>query len=218
MTEEYREALRSRIEKLNYTNYIGRKRIALMLLTVAGAFLCGYLLSFLLLGREKALSEIFTAHFCGMFKEKDISDCIRSVIYFCSDDVFSILSIFFWGYSMLSGILGKLAMIIFSAKFGLTTALFWNFLIADPQISGGETGLTLFILCKSAIALAIIFAVITGEDFSYKFCEAYVKRYGFFASDQSAEYCKSMLSTAGFTVIINTLYLIFQNIQGHVPL
>lgn len=218
MTEEYRSKLISRISRLNYTNHIYVKRTALLVLLCVFALFFGYLSHFLFIGDKEGMELIFKAHFCGYFKGMSTPDSIRAVISFASPDFFAISAIMLLGYTMLSGIAGKLLLFLYSARLGWCLTFLFDFLINDPKINGGTSAFLLFAVCKLIIIVSLIFSALRSEDFSYRFGEIFSKNRHPYIGAQSIAHIKSMASTAGFTALINTIYLIFQSLSGFAPL
>ncbi|MBE6538769.1 MAG: hypothetical protein E7671_04850 [Ruminococcaceae bacterium] len=218
MTEEYKNELISRISKLNYTSNVYIKRTLMLCLVCLFSLFCGYFLHFLPIAEAGEAKTILSSHLCGFFGGLRALDCIRAVISFTLPDLVSVLAITFFGYTMMSGMLGRLTLFCVGAKFGLCASLFYDLLIKNPIIYNGATAFALFAVCKAVILTALVFSVLRSEDFSYSYTEVFTKNRRPYLSPCSREYLKTMLSTAGFTAIINTIYLVFQSVQGYTPL
>ncbi|MEE0969816.1 MAG: hypothetical protein U0M06_10640 [Clostridia bacterium] len=220
MTEEYKSRLFSRISKLNYTNYTLLKRTGILICISLISLGVGYI-SGIFYGGDTASSnvkDILISHFCGFFSGLGILDSIRAAISFTLGDIFFILSVLAVGYTMLSAALGKLILIIYSARLGGCIALLYDMLITDPCIENGKSAFALFILAKLSVLCALVFSVIQSEDFSFRFCEIFNKQRFPIKSRESVSYIKTLSSTAGFTALINIIYLIFQSIQKYTPI
>lgn len=219
MTEEYVGELFSRILKLNYTNHIYVKKALKNAGLCAVALICGYFLHFLFGSEQEKINEVLYAHFCYFFGSGATPvDCLRSAVYYAMHDVIPITVMMFSGYTMLSGICTKAILLLYSAELGFCSAFVYDFLIAEPKISGGIGAFSLFALCKLSAITALIFSAVRSEDFSYKFSEIFGRARHPLTEEKSREYLKTMISTAGYTAILNSIYLVFQSLSNLVPL
>lgn len=218
MTEEYKNELILRISRLNYTDRIYVKRtLTLCALCLFSLFL-GYFMHFLPIGESEGVKRIITSHFCGFFSGLGLLDSVRAVIDFSLPDLVSVIAVALFGYTMLSGTLGKITLFFIGVKFGFCASILYESLVKSPVIEGGGSAFLLFAVCKTAILTALIFSALRSEDFSFSFGEIFLKSKHPHLSPLSREYVKTTLSTAGFTAIINTVYLVFQSLQGFTPL
>ncbi|MBQ8208343.1 MAG: hypothetical protein IJZ89_06395 [Clostridia bacterium] len=213
MTEEYRNELFSRISRLKYTYHVYVKKTAQLVIICVFSLLCGYFLHFLSLGEKENINAILNEHFCNFFEGLGAMDCIRAAVSFALTDLIPIMVIMILGYTMISGIGGKIILCLYSLRLGWCGAFIYDFLIGEPVISGGTGAFVLFTLCKFSVLTALIFAALRSEDFSYKFGEIFGKKKHPYTEKQSFEYIKALTSTAGFTALINTIYLIFQSLS-----
>ena len=218
MTEDYRNRLFSRISRLNYTNYTNVKRILLLSLLCIVSITAGYIATLFFGEPTASINLILTSHFCGFFNGLGTLDCIRAAITFAAPDLAAMLILFVLGYTMLAGFGCKLVILCHCAKLGFCGGLIYEFLIAKPHITGEISAFIMFSICKLSVLTAIIISAIQSEDFSYSYGEIFGKNAHPFRSDRSIKYIKAMISTAGFTALINTIYLIFQSLQSHLPL
>ncbi len=218
MTEEYRSLLISRISKFNFTNYLFLKKAGILSILCILSALAGYFSEIFFLGDTESSFRILTAHFCGFFSGLGPLDGIRAVIVFASPEIILTAVLALAGYTMLSSVISKLSLVLYSVCFGGSISLLRSFLIEDKSICGGASAFMLFTVSKIFILFSLIFSSVLCEDFSYRFCKIFEKNRHPYRTGSSLEYIGIMSSSAGFTVIINTLYLIFQSIQGFTPL
>lgn len=218
MNDEYRNLFYSRISKYNCANRLQLKMMIKLCFFCILSLLCGYLIHLLSVNAKEKIYDIMYHHFCYFYDGTEIFGCIKSTVAFALNDILPILSVAILGYTMLSGFGSKLILFVHGAKIGWCGAFIYDFLITDRCITGSTGAFILFILCKLSVLTALIFASLQSLDFSYKFCEMFGKcRHPFFEK-KSIEYIKIMISTAGFTALINTIYLIFQSFSGLTPL
>lgn len=214
MNGEYRSELISRITKLNCTNKIYIRRLLRSVALVAVFIFLGVLL-FLPFAENEALPNIVARHLCGFYKEQGIIDCIRSTLSFAAFDFIVIMLMFFTGYTMIARGTGSILLIILCLRGGFICSCMYHFLVDRPIISGGAFAFSLFCLCKLLVLSASIFMFLEAESFSYKYKDMYGKLKSPLTSRESTRYMITAASSAGFTVLINTIYLIFQSLQNH---
>ena len=214
MTEEYRRELISRIQKLNFTNKIFIKRICFRAIFCLCLLFLGILASFLFLNKE-AYSLPVVFHICSFFDSLNLLQSVRAVICYCANDCLLTLVIFFLGYTMITRGGGKLILAIYSFFSGIALYSVLDVAIFSGAIEGGVSAFVFFLLTKLCIFSVLVFASIKSEDFSYTYrglCDKI--KYPFF-SNESKLYIITMLSSVGFTVIINALYLVFQHLCNY---
>ncbi|MBR3967450.1 MAG: hypothetical protein IKJ91_10305 [Clostridia bacterium] len=211
MTGEYKDALALRILKFTPIRKIILGRITKLISICLLGLFCGYMLHFLF-GNESIYPVILT-HFGAFFKDKSFLQCVFAIARYALFDMLFISFIAFFGYTMLSSPLCKAAITIYSAILGWCGAFVFDLLIKDNLMSGGSGAFALFAMSKLAILTALIFCTMQSEDFSYRFSDIFrIERHPFFHRE-SKIFILTMISTAGFSAIIHTLYLIFMSIQ-----
>lgn len=218
MTEEYRNELISRISKLNGTSRLYIKRFFITLaLCLCAAFL-GLLIYLLLPLDIEAEKNFFFSHFCSFFDGGSFFSAARDILSFSQTDFVFLLLIMLSGYTMVPTVVSRALVLWRSAEIGYITSAIYVFLISENSISFSKGAFALFVLCKVMILLLLIFAALESEDFSYRFSGIFGRTNRPYFSVSSASYLKKLLCVTGFSVIINTLYLIFQAIQNYSPL
>ncbi len=218
MTEEYRDKIILRIKRLNYSGFRYLRRTALPIFICICALLCGFLMSFAIEGASKGAELIFEAHFCCFFEKLDFLASMRAAVGFALPDFLYVIAFFLFGYTMLSGAAGRLILFLYGVRLGLCIGFIYDYLIVHPHISGGTSAFILFSVCKLIVFIALVFSALRSEDFSYSFAESFLKCRNPYFCPPSVSYLKCMLSSAGFTVLINMIYLIFQSLSDFVTL
>ncbi len=213
MTGKYKDALALRILKFTPTSKIFLSRIVgLISICLLGLF-CGYMLHFLFLYEKEKIYSVILSHFGAFYREKSFLGCIFATARYSLGDMLLISAFAFFGYTMLSSPLCKATLALYSTLLGWCGAFVFDLLIKDNLLSGGSGAFALFAVSKMALMTAFIFCTMNSEDFSYRFSDLFrSERHPLFHCE-SKSFLLSMISTAGFTAIINTLYLIFMSIQ-----
>ncbi len=218
MTEDYKEQFTSRIKKLNFTNHLSVKKALLLCALCLISLSLGFFAEPLIVSDKEKLIPLVISHFCGFFKGTGTIGAMRSAIAFAFPDMAVILFATVLGYTMLSGILGKITIVWFGARLGFCFKLLYDLLISDPQISSGKTAFILFCVCKLSVCIAVVFSIARSELFSYEFGRIFERCKHPFIERESIIYLKSMASTAGFSILLNIIYLIFQGLQSYTPI
>ncbi len=213
MTGEIKDALALRIlkstpkSKIYFGRIIGLASICLM-----GLFF-GYMLHFLFLSEKEGIYSVIMSHFGAFYREKSFLEGIFATARYALGDMLLILCFTFFGYTMLSSPLCKITLALYSAFLGFCGVFVFELLIKDNLLSGGSGAFALFAMSKLILLTALIFSTLQSEDFSYRFSDIFRSERHPLISRESKNYLLSMISTAGFTAIINTVYLIFMSIQ-----
>lgn len=209
MTEEYRNQFFSRILKLNYTQGPFILKVAKISLLCVFSLLAGYFLHFAF-PADNDSTALIKEHFSTFFENFQLNDALSVSVTFTLFDTICILLSALLGFTMLSGVIGKTVVILYSARLGTVVSY-----IADTLPSAEENGViitavVLFVLSKAIILFALVFTEVKSEFFSYEFCEIFKKKRHPFLEKDTTNYLIFSASTAGFAAIINTLYLLFR--------
>ena len=218
MTEEYKVKLASRISNMSGTGRIYIKRFFITFALCAASIFLGLLLYLLMPISADTSNDYFMSHFCYMFDGSSFSAAIKTVIRFARGDFALLIFIMLSGYTMVSGIISRMILFGHSVCLGYLLAAAHVFLISNGNISHAEGAFVLFFVCKLSVLLIHIFSTLESEDFSFRFARVFEKTSRPCFLPLSVNHLKIMLSAAGFSVIINALYLIFQHIQNYTPI
>ncbi len=214
MTEEYRRELISRIEKLNFTNKIFIKRICHRGIFCLCSLFLGVFAAFVLFN-EKDYSLPVAFHICSFFNGLNLLQSVRAVICYAADDCLFTLIIFLLGYTMVTCGGGKLLLAIYSVRSGIGLYSILDVAVLSGIIDGGISAFVFFLLTKLIIFAVLVFASIKSEDFSYGYRSLCDKIKYPILSKESKTHIITTLSSVGFTIIINALYLIFQHLCNY---
>lgn len=213
MTGEYNDALALRILKFTpKSKIILRRIIGLASISLVSLFF-GYMLHFLFVFQREEIYSVIVSHFGAFYKEKSFLENVFATARYSMGDILLISSFAFFGYTMLSSLLSKATLAVYSAILGFCGAFVFELLIKDSMLSGGSGAFTLFATSKLLLLTALIFCTLQSEDFSYVFSDIFRSERHPLMHIQSKRHIITMISTAGFTAIVNTIYLIFMSIQ-----
>ncbi|MGN1047467.1 MAG: hypothetical protein ACI4QZ_02555 [Eubacteriales bacterium] len=210
MTEEYRRQLCARITRLNETDYLYIKRIVKISFLCLFALFCGALVAGLIPCDAETLDALCEAHFCAFFDGLGPLDAVRSAVRFALPDLLCIFAVAFFGYTMLAFAGSTVCIFFCGARLGYC---FFSLLPAANHIENGTFAFVFFAVCKLLVLIALVFAASEAEGFSYVCRDIYGKRRFALLSEKSVRYIVLMTSTAGFTALINVIYLIFLHFQ-----
>ncbi len=213
MTEEYRNQFFSRILKLNFTQrpFI-IKAVKILLICIFSA-LAGYFLHFAF-PAENGATTLIKDHFSTFFENFRLKNAVATAVTFTLFDTACILFTASLGFTMLSGIIGKAVIMLCSARLGTVISYIVDILFYAENGSVGMWAFILFVISKAIVLFALIFTEVKSEFFSYEFCEIFEKKRHPFLEKSTINYLIFSASTAGFTVIINTLYLLFRYLMS----
>ena len=212
MTDNYRSELFSRIKKLNFSNMqiVGQ---AFHLFLIFFAFFVLFFGAGYIIRPDESTKNVVTDFFCTGFADKNFFSFLRQAVSFASADFYSALLILISGYTMLSFPISTLCLIFTAAKSGYCFSCLWQILIDPGRLSGGGATFAYFAICKACVLAALIFVTICARDFSYRYSDLYRRSSRPLTSPESANYATVALSGAGFTALINLLFLTFQYIS-----
>ncbi len=213
MTGEIKDALALRILKFTPKSKIYFGRIIGLVSICLISLFCGYMLHFIFLSEKESIYSVIMSHFGAFYKEKNFLGCVFATARYALGDMLLISSLAFFGYTMLSSPLCKIALALYSALLGFCGAFVFELLIKDCLLSGGSGAFTLFAVSKLVLITTLIFSTLQSEDFSYRFSDIFRSERHPLLHRESKNHLLTMMSTAGFTAIINTIYLIFMSIQ-----
>lgn len=213
MTSEIKDSVALRIlkftprSKIFLTRAVGPISISLL------SIFCGYMLHFLFTSEKEAIYSVILSHFGAFYRDKSFLESIFVTARYALGDMLLICCFAFFGYTMLSSHLCRIALAVYSAVLGFCGAFVFELLIRDNLLSGGSGAFTLFAMSKLILLTALIFCTLQSEDFSYKFSDIFRSERHPLIHRESKNYLITMMSTSGFTAIVNTIYLIFMSIQ-----
>ena len=213
MTSEIKDVVALRISKFTSKNKIYFARIVGLLSICLLSLFCGYMLHFLFLFEKESIYSIVSSHFGAFYREKNFIKCVFATARYALGDMLLISAFAFFGYTMLSSILSRITLALYSVLVGFCGAFVFDLLIRENLLSGGSGAFTLFAVSKIVILTVCVFCTLQIEDFSYRFSDIFrSERHPLLHRDSKA-FLVTMISNAGFTAIINTIYLIFMSIQ-----
>lgn len=213
MTGEINDAIALRILKITPKSKIFLTRVIGLISISLLSLFCGYMLHFLFADEKEDIYSVIMSHFGAFFREKSFLESIFVTARYALGDMLLISCFAFFGYTMLSSPLCRIALAFYSAVLGFCGAFVFELLIKDNLLSGGSGAFTLFAMSKLILLTALIFCTLKSEDFSYSFSDIFRSERHPLMHRESKNHLITMMSTAGFTAIINTLYLIFMSIQ-----
>ena len=210
MTENYVSAHFAGISRFNGTDFFYLKRTLKMFLFCAAGLAAGIVLASLFPCSETELKALGNAHFCTFFDGLSAIRCVKNAVRFALADMLSVIITAFFGFTMLACGCSAVMLIFRGAQFGYC---FCSLLPLSHMMTGGARALALFALAKLLILAALVFAASEAEGFSYFFRDSYGKRPRTLKGIIPLRYAVMSASTAGFTVLVNTLYLLFIHFQ-----
>ncbi len=213
MTSEFKNAIYLRNLKFTPTNKIFLRRMMGFISICMLGLLCGYMIHFLFLSEKENIYSVIFSHFGAFFKEKSFLQCLFAAARYAIGDMLLISFFAFFGYTMIASPLCKTALALYSALLGWCGAFVFELLIKDDLLSGGSGAFALFAMSKLALLTALVFSAMQSEVFSYRFSDIFRSERHPLFHKESKNHLLTMISTAGFTAIINILYLIFMSIQ-----
>ena len=212
MTDKYRSELFSRIRKLNFTNALVIRQVLGLFFLFCAFFAVGFLTGHLIKPGNNA-DDVICDFFCTSFRDLGFWNSIKQIAAFSMHDFQIALIILLSGYTMAASPVSALCLADFGVRNGYVFSNFLRLLIFSGKLSGGGATFAYISICKLCVLVAMIFLAVHAIDFSYRYSELYRKFSKPLTSPQSANYAMIALSCAGFTVAVNTLFLIFQFIS-----
>lgn len=210
MTEEYVSKFTSGLLRYNRTDSFYRKRIYKMSLFCAAGILAGILLEKIFPCKTEDITLIGTSHFSSFFDGLSPLQFIRACVKYALPDFFSVLITAIFGYTMLACVGGAAVLVLKGARFGYC---FCSLLQISSLMTSGTQAFILFALSKFIVLFALVFVASEAEGFSYVCRDIYGKPPYTLVGEKSHTYIVLSLSAAGFTAIINAIYLVMIHFQ-----